>query len=81
MTIWSKLRYLVLWLLRRSGTSPPPGLGERHQAIEREAARQRLLDQARRLRDTQWHREPAQPAPPTPTTVEQRTDGETRGYR
>ncbi|WP_080671501.1 hypothetical protein [Salinispora cortesiana] len=81
MTIWSKLRYLVLWLLRRSDASPPPGLGERHQAIEREAARRRLLEQARRLRDTQWHREPTQPAPPTRTTVAQSTDGETRGHR
>lgn len=81
MTIWSKLRYLVLWLLWRSDTSPPPGLGERHQAIEQEAARRRLLDQARRLRGTQSHREPTQTAPPTPTTVEQSTDGETRGHR
>lgn len=81
MTIWSKLRYLVLWLLRRSDTSPPPCLGERHQAVEQEAARRRLLDQAKRLRNTQWHRESTQSAPHTPTTLEQRSDGETRGHR
>ncbi|WP_080640847.1 hypothetical protein [Salinispora oceanensis] len=81
MAASSKLSSVVRWLLRRQELPPRTRIGEHHQAIEQEAARRRLLDQARRLRDTQWHREPTQPAPPTPTMMEQRTDGETRGHR
>nr|WP_309224994.1 hypothetical protein [Salinispora sp. H7-4] len=81
MAASSKLSSVVRCLLRRQELPPRTQVGERHQAIEREAARQRLLDQAKRLRDTQWHREPTQPARPTPTTVEQSTDAETRGHR
>ncbi|WP_080694198.1 hypothetical protein [Salinispora tropica] len=81
MAASSKLSSVVRWLLRRQELPPRTQVGERHQAIEQEAARRRLLDQARRLRGTQSHREPTQPAPPTPTTVGQSTNGETRGHR
>ncbi|MCN0177623.1 hypothetical protein [Salinispora arenicola] len=81
MAIWSELRYLTRWLLRRSDVSTALGIGQHHQAIEQAAARRRLLDQAKRLRNTQWHRESTQSAPQPPTTLEQRSDGETRGHR
>jgi hypothetical protein len=55
---WSELRAFVRWLLRLPKPPPPPGTGERIQASEREAARQRILDEARR--DRRWHSEPTQ---------------------
>ncbi|MFV2104899.1 hypothetical protein [Micromonospora sp. LOL_024] len=77
MAIWSELRDIMRWLLRRADSPPPPGIGQRHQAAEQAVAQRRLLDQAKQLRDTQWHREPT----PTPTTLCLRTSDGTRGHR
>ncbi|WBB52806.1 hypothetical protein [Verrucosispora sp. WMMD573] len=41
--VWRRFRW---WLRRRS--VPPVGTGQRWQEIEQDAARRRLLDQARR---------------------------------
>jgi hypothetical protein len=78
---WSELRDIMRWLLRRADSPPPPGTGQRHQAAEQAAAQRRLLDQAKRLRDTQWHRELTQAAPYAPTMLDQRTSDGTRGHR
>ncbi|MBX7266734.1 hypothetical protein KIF24_12285 [Micromonospora sp. Llam7] len=43
MRTWNRFRR---WLRRR--TVPPVGTGQRSQSVEQQAARQRLLDQARR---------------------------------
>lgn len=69
MAIWSKLYSVVRWLLRRQELPPPPQVGEQYQAAEQAAARRRLLDQAKRLRNTQWHRESTQSARHMPTTL------------
>ncbi|WP_433528632.1 hypothetical protein ACQPYA_20055 [Micromonospora sp. CA-263727] len=42
----SRWRRIWWWLRRRPG--PPAGTGQRWQGVEQEAARRRLLDQARR---------------------------------
>ncbi|MEO3776461.1 hypothetical protein ABGB16_06335 [Micromonospora sp. B11E3] len=76
MAIWSELRGIVRWLLRRSEPPPPPGAGQRHQAAEQAAAQQRLLDQAQRLRDNRWYCEPTQMIPNVPMTL-----GQLSGYR
>ncbi|GAA2708733.1 hypothetical protein ACFY2R_04340 [Micromonospora olivasterospora] len=81
MAIWSELRNLVRWLLRRSDPPPPPGSGQRHQAAEQAAARRRLLDQAQRLRDSRWYCEPTQIVPDVPMTLGQLTGYGTRGER
>jgi hypothetical protein len=73
VAIRSELRDIMRWLLRRADSPPPPGTGQRHQAAEQAVAQQRLLDQAKRLRDTQWHREPIQTTPYVPTMRDQRT--------
>lgn len=49
-TPWTRLRAIIRWLLRRPESTPPPGTGERIQAAEREAARQRILELADRTR-------------------------------
>nr|WP_230414927.1 hypothetical protein [Micromonospora tarapacensis] len=69
------------WLLRRADSPPPPGTGQRHQATEHAAAQRRLLDQANRLRDTQWHRQPIHAVTYVPTTLGQRTSDGTRDHR
>ncbi|WP_320067842.1 hypothetical protein [Micromonospora sp. RTGN7] len=53
MAIWSELRAIVRWLLRRPDPLPPPGTGQAIQAAEQAAARQRILDQAQRP-PTSW---------------------------
>ncbi|MFU8854447.1 hypothetical protein ACNAW0_26220 [Micromonospora sp. SL1-18] len=75
MAIWFELRKLVRWLFRRPEPPPPPGTGQRYQATEQAEARRRLLDQAKRLRETQSHRESAQIVSNAPMTP-----GERNGY-
>ena len=81
MAIRSELRDIMRWLLRRADSPPPPGTGQRHQAAEQAAAQRRLLDQAKRSRDTHWHREPIQTTPYAPTTSDQRTGDATGSHR
>ncbi|MFF5071208.1 hypothetical protein ACFY2R_08370 [Micromonospora olivasterospora] len=81
MAIWSEVRNIVRWLLRRSDPPPPPGTGQRHQAAEQAAARQRLLDQAQRARDTRWYCEPTQIVPTVRMTLGQLTCYGTRTER
>ncbi|PZF96066.1 hypothetical protein [Micromonospora deserti] len=75
MAVWSELCKLVRWLLRRPEPPPPPGTGQRYQATEQAEAQRRLLDQAERLRRTQWYCEPTQPK----ATHSQPTGNGTRG--
>ncbi|PMR61557.1 hypothetical protein C1A38_08635 [Verrucosispora sp. ts21] len=81
MAIRSELYDILRWLLRRADSPPPPGTGQRHQAAEQAAAQRRLLDQAKRSRDTYRHREPIQTTPYAPTTRDQRTGDATGSHR
>ncbi|SBT39035.1 hypothetical protein [Micromonospora narathiwatensis] len=81
MAIWSELRDIMRWLLRRPDSPPPPGTGQCHQAAEQAAAKRRLLDQAKQLGDTQRRRKPTQAGPYVPTALDQRTGDGTRGHR
>ncbi|SCL27680.1 hypothetical protein GA0070624_3549 [Micromonospora rhizosphaerae] len=81
MAIWSELCKLVRWLLRRPEPPPPSGTGQRYQTTEQAEAQRRLLDQAKRLRETQWYCEPTQIVPTVPMTLGQRTGYGTRGHR
>ncbi|MDI5937526.1 MULTISPECIES: hypothetical protein [unclassified Micromonospora] len=55
MAIWSELRSIVRWLLRRSDPPPPPGTCQVIQAAEQAAARRRLLADAEAARATPPH--------------------------
>ncbi|MFG2058127.1 hypothetical protein ACGFI9_29310 [Micromonospora sp. NPDC048930] len=74
------IRDLVRKLMRRPEPAQP-GVGQVIQEREQANARQRLLDQAERLRDTQWHRVPTQIAPAVRMPLDQRTGYGTRGHR
>ncbi|MFC8846498.1 MULTISPECIES: hypothetical protein [unclassified Micromonospora] len=80
MALWSELRAIIRWLLRRPDPPPPPGYGKRVQAAEQDAARQRLLGQAQaeRLRNSRWYTEPTQPNAYVPLTLGQRTGYQVR---
>ncbi|MFG2053003.1 hypothetical protein ACGFI9_03145 [Micromonospora sp. NPDC048930] len=81
MATWSELRKLVRWLFRRPEPPPTPGTGQQYQTREQAEAQRRLLDQAKRLRDTQWHRGSTQIAPTMPMAPGRRAGYGTRGHR
>ncbi|WP_431977480.1 hypothetical protein [Micromonospora haikouensis] len=63
MAIWSEMRNIVRWLLRRSDPPPPPGTGQRIQAAEQAVARRRLLSDAQTARTTPQHCQPTKNLP------------------
>lgn len=78
MAVWSELRAIVRWALRLPDPLPPTDPGPAIQAAEHAAARQRVLDQAERLRNTRWYCEPTQANPYVPLTLGQRTGYQVR---
>ncbi|MCX4468980.1 hypothetical protein OOK41_01400 [Micromonospora sp. NBC_01655] len=78
VAIWSELRAIVRWLAHRDPLPPPdPRPARAWDDADQGAARQRILDQAQRLRATPWHCEPTVILPAVleagPRTLGQRT--------
>lgn len=63
MAIWSEMRGIVRWLLRRSDPPPPPGTGQVIQAAEQAAARRQILADARAAHATPQHCQPTEILP------------------
>ncbi|MFC5942799.1 hypothetical protein ABUL04_08320 [Micromonospora harpali] len=78
MAIWSELRSIVRWLLRRADPPPPPGTGQRIQAAEQAVARRQLLSDARVARATPQHCQPTEIVP-TVALGDETTHGRAEG--
>ncbi|MFG1800751.1 hypothetical protein ACGFI4_11345 [Micromonospora carbonacea] len=63
MAIWSEMRGIVRWLLRRPEPPPPPGTGQVIQAAEQAAARRQILADAQAARTTPQHCQPPENVP------------------
>ncbi|MFC8845237.1 MULTISPECIES: hypothetical protein [unclassified Micromonospora] len=74
MAIWSEVRSIVRWLLRRSDPPPPPGTGQGIQAAEQAAARRQILADAQAARTTSQHCQPTEIVP-TVALGHESTDG------